>query len=134
MNRDTLLIVLTAAGSALCWWPAAIEPSVDFPRRILFGLVALITGLATILSNDRWLHFVVASTVGALAGLWAGLFLFPSTDAIATSYAPLFIAAATIAAFIVSLHTIRAQATRNVVEFSLRPIRFGPLDPQEATQ
>jgi len=78
MNRGTLLIVLTAAGSALCWWPAAIEPSVDFPRWILLVLVALITGLATILSNDRWLRFAVASTVGVLAGLWTGLFPFPT--------------------------------------------------------
>ena len=103
MNRDTLLIVLTAAGSALCWWPAAIEPSIDFPRWILLVLVALITGLSTILSNGRWLRFVVASTVGAFAGLWTGLVLFPPSDGIAGSYAPMVFAVATIAAFVVSL-------------------------------
>jgi hypothetical protein len=103
MNRDALLIVLTAAGSALCWWPLAIEPSVDFPRRILFVLVALITGLATILSNGRWLRFVVVPTIGAFAGLWTGFVLFPPRDEIARSYVPLVIAAATVAAFVVSL-------------------------------
>jgi hypothetical protein len=103
MKRDTLLILLTAAGSALCWWPAAIEPSVDFPRWILLVLVALMTGMATILSNGRWLRFVVVSTVGAFAGLWAGFVLFPPSDGIARSYAPLAIAAATMAAFVVSL-------------------------------
>lgn len=103
MNRDTLLIVLTAAGSALCWWPAAIEPSIDFPRWILLVLVALITGLSTILSNGRWLRFVVASTVGAIAGLWTSLVLFPPSDGIARSYAPVLSAVATIAWFVVSL-------------------------------
>jgi hypothetical protein len=112
MNRDTLLIVLTAAGSALCWWPAAKEPSIDFPRWILLVLIALITGLATILSNARWLHFAVASTVGVLAGIWTGLFLFPPSDAIAASYAPLFSVAAAMAVFVVSL--LAALLCRNL--------------------
>jgi hypothetical protein len=103
LNRDTLLIVLTAAGSALCWWPAAIEPSIDFPRWILLVLIALITGLATILSNGRWMRFVVASTVSAFAGLWTAFVLFPPSDGIAGSFAPLLLAAATMAALLVSL-------------------------------
>ena len=112
MNRDTLLIVLTGAGSALCVWPAAIEPSIDFPRWILLVLIALITGLATILSNARWLHFAVASTVGVLAGLWTGLGLFPPSDAISASYYPLFSVAPAMAVFVVSL--LAALLCRNL--------------------
>jgi len=97
------LIVLTAAGSALCVWPAAIEPSIDFPRWILLVLIALITGLATILSNARWLHFAVASTVGVLAGLGTALLLFPPSDDISASYYPLFSVAAAMVVFVVSL-------------------------------
>jgi hypothetical protein len=103
MNRDTLLVILTVAGSALCWWPAAIEPSIDFSRWILLVLVALMTGLSAILSNRHWLHFAIASAVGVFAGMWSGFLLFPPSDGIARSYAPLAIGVATLATVLVSL-------------------------------
>jgi hypothetical protein len=103
MNRDTLLVILTVAGSALCWWPAAIEPSIDFSRWILLILVALMTGLSAILSNGHWLRFVIASAVGVFAGMWSGFVLFPPSDGIARSYAPLVIDLATLATALVSL-------------------------------
>jgi len=103
MSRDTLLVALTATGSALCWWPAIIEPSVDFSRWILLVLVALITGLATTLSDGRWLRFVAACTIGAFVGLCVGFVLFPSSDGIANSYAPIAVVVATLATLFVSL-------------------------------
>jgi hypothetical protein len=136
MNRGTLLIVLTAAGSAFCVWPAATEPSIDFPRWILLVLIALITGLATILSNARWLHFAVASTVGVLAGLWTGLVLFPPSDAISASYYPLFSVAAAMAVFVVSLRAAllcrNLSASRKTLRRSVwlvfaSCVAFGPI-------
>jgi hypothetical protein len=48
MQRNTLLIVMVAAGSALCWWPVIIQPYLDLPvwkTPLIF--LALITALAT---------------------------------------------------------------------------------------
>ena len=103
MNRDGYLLFLTLAGSALCWWPAAIEPSIDFPRWSLLVLIALITGLSVLLSGRYWLRFVIAAAVGAFGGMWSGFTLFPSSDALATSYAPIAIVIATLAVALVSL-------------------------------
>jgi hypothetical protein len=50
-----------------------------------------------------WLRFVTASAVGVFAGLWSGLVLFPPSDGIARSYAPLVIGVAELAALLVSL-------------------------------
>ncbi len=103
MNRDKLLLILIATGSALCWWPAMVEPSIDFPRWILFGAFALITGFATVLSTKQWMRFVVTASTGALAGLCSGCVLFPPSDGIARSYAPLGALLAALIACFVSL-------------------------------
>jgi hypothetical protein len=87
MNRHALLVVLTMAGSALCWWPNIIEPSIGLSPWLPLALVALMTGLSTALSNGTWLGFSIAATVGTFAGLCSGFALFPSTDGIANSYA-----------------------------------------------
>lgn len=102
MSRDTPLLVLTAAGSALCWWPAMIEPSIDFSRWVLLVLIALMTGLAATLSEGYWLRFVGASIAGSFVGLCCGVVLFPSSDGIANSYAPLAVIVATLATVPVS--------------------------------
>jgi len=86
MSRDNLLIILAVIGSALCWWPATIEPSLDFPRWLLLALIALMTALATALSDGR--RFVIASTVGTFTGQCSGFALFPLSDGIASSYIP----------------------------------------------
>jgi hypothetical protein len=61
------------------------------------------TGLSTTLSNRNWLGFPIASTVGTFIGLCGGLMLFPSTDGIANSYAPIVVVVVTLAALLVSL-------------------------------
>ncbi len=103
MNRDKPLLILIATGSALCWWPGMIEPSIDFPRWILLVIVALITGFSTILSVKHWMLFVVTASAGALAGLCSGCVLFPSSDGIANSYAPLVALLAALVTCFVSL-------------------------------
>jgi hypothetical protein len=53
MQRNTLLIVMVAAGSALCWWPVIIQPNLDLPAwKTPLIFLALITALATALSNE----------------------------------------------------------------------------------
>ncbi len=103
MSRNNLLLVLTGTGSALCWWPAIIEPHLDFPAWLFLALVALMTGLATALSEGRWLRFMAASTIGTFAGLCCGFALFPSADVIANSYHPLAVVIGTLLSVIVSL-------------------------------
>src|ERR1039458_7000129 len=45
-------------GSAVCWWPAIIEPSLDFPGWILFVLVAFSAGASILLCGlHAWLEF-----------------------------------------------------------------------------
>jgi hypothetical protein len=112
MRRDTLLIVLTLAGSALWWWPQCMKPSLDLPWWLPLVCVALWTGLSTILSGGRWLRFVVASVVGTFAGLCSCVAIWPSTDGIANSYAPFAILVLTLAAAVVSL--IAGLAARKV--------------------
>jgi hypothetical protein len=87
MARKRFLLLLFV-GSAVCWWPAIIEPSLDFPRWILLALVALISGTSILLWGGRgWLTFVAAAAGGSFAGLLSGVILWPWADGIARSYA-----------------------------------------------
>jgi hypothetical protein len=116
MSKNTLLVVLAGAGSALIWWPASIDPSIDFSRWTLLALVALMTGLSIILSNGGWLRFVVASVVGTLAGLCSGSAIWPSDDVIANTYLGFVVAGATLAILLVSLvvgFAVRKVSVRN---------------------
>jgi uncharacterized membrane protein YozB (DUF420 family) len=80
-----------------------IEPTPDFLGLILLALVALMTGFSTALSNGRSLAFVAAAVAGSFVGLCSGWAIFPSSDGIANSYAPLVIVAATLAVSLASL-------------------------------
>jgi len=82
MRRDTLLLALTVAGSALWWWPLTIWPSLDLPWWLPLAFIALLTGLATSLSGGRWLRFVLASAAGTFAGLCSGYAIWLPTDEI----------------------------------------------------
>src|ERR1700692_4484579 len=94
MRRNVLLIVLTVTASALCWWPAIIEPSLDFPRWLPLVPVALCTGLSTLLSGGKHLVFVQASAAGSVAGLCGGFAIWPPSDPIAAPYTLFVIGAA----------------------------------------
>jgi hypothetical protein len=99
MTRNTILLLLTLAGSGVCWWPAIIEPSLDFPRWILLALVALFTFASTLLRCGRGSRvYVVAAVAGSFAGMVSGVILWPSSDGIANSYALIAVAIGTAAA------------------------------------
>jgi hypothetical protein len=81
MQRNTLLIVMVVAGSALCWWPVIIQPNLDLPvwkTPLIF--LALITALATALSNEGAGWFMSASILGVVAGICCGCKLLWPTD------------------------------------------------------
>jgi hypothetical protein len=99
MTRNGVLLVLTFLGSAVCWWPAIIEPGLDFPWWILFVTVGLIAGFSTWLCGAQtWPGFVAAAAGGSFAGLLSGFALWPLLDGIAQSYAGIAIVLGTVAA------------------------------------
>ena len=96
MQRNTLLIVMVAAGSAMCWWPKIIPPNLDLPGwKTPLILIALVTGLGTALSDDGAGWFMSASILGVFAWICCGFRLWWSTDYNDASYG-----------FIISLATL----------------------------
>lgn len=88
MTQKRILLPLTFAGSAVCWWPAIITPSLNFSRWLLILLVALITCVPTLLQSGRdAIAFIGAATAGSCVGILSGVILWPSPDPIANSYA-----------------------------------------------
>ena len=102
MLKDTLLAVLTVTGPALWWWPVTVEPNLDLPGWLPLVVVALWTGLATVLSGGRWFRFLVASTVGNFIALCVLAVWWP-TDPIARSALPVLVLFATLLAMLVSM-------------------------------
>ena len=103
MQRNTLLILMVAAGSALCWWPVAIQPNPGLPFwKTPLILIALITGLATALSDEGWRWLMIASVLGGFAGICCGYRFWWPTDSIDASYAPFVIGLGTLALIPVS--------------------------------
>jgi hypothetical protein len=88
MSRNNLLVVLTATGSALCWWPFFIMQTADRSHLwfLPYPLIALAAGYATFLTGGRWLRFIVVSSVGTFVGVCSGGAIWPEEDGIAQSY------------------------------------------------
>ena len=103
MIRDKVLLALTFIGSAICWWPAVIEPRVDFSRWILLGLVGLIAGVSTALSGGRWQRCASTCMLGTFIGLVSGYLVWQPHDGIAASYSNIVAIVAALAAGVVSL-------------------------------
>jgi hypothetical protein len=103
MGKDTLLLMVIAMGSGLCWWPAMIEPGIGFSAWIPLVIVTLLIVLATALSEEGWLRQVVAAVVGTFIVLCVGFIVLPFTDSIGHSYMPFAIALVTLAAIPVAL-------------------------------
>ena len=88
MRKDVFLVVLTALGSALCWWPFFILSTPDNSHLWLlpYPLIALIAGISTYLSGGRWLRFAVASSIATFAGICIGRIIWPDEDGIAQAF------------------------------------------------
>ena len=109
MQRNTLLIVMVAAGSAMCWWPKIIPPNLDLPGwKTPLILIALITSLGTALSDEgaRWL--MIASVLGGVAGIFCGFRLWWPTDAIDASLVPFGIGLSALTSIPVSVIAVGA--------------------------
>jgi hypothetical protein len=109
----TLLFLLTALGSGLCWWPVIVEPNLDLPSWIPLASAAVSTGLSTTLHRARWPLFLLASGLGTFGGLCVAYMIWWPTDPIAGTWVPYSVAAVTLAAVFVSL--VAALAARKVV-------------------
>jgi hypothetical protein len=103
MRLNAVLVLLVAIGSALCWWPLIIEPSLDLPWWVPLLVVGLCCCLATILSEGGLFRFVAASSISTMAGLLFGYMTWPMADGIAQSYAGIATALATGAVAVVSV-------------------------------
>lgn len=89
MRRNTLLIVMVAAGSAMCWWPKIVPPNLYLAGwKTSLILIALVTGLGTALSGAGSGWLVIASVLGKVAGIFCGFRLWWPTDAIDASFVP----------------------------------------------
>ena len=113
VDRGRLLLVLSATGSALCWWPVIMQPNLDLPFWWLpLTLIALGAGLSTVLSERIWLRFVVASSFGTFAGVFGGFLIWWPTDRIDASFVRVVVISAVSASVAVSL--VASLALRRV--------------------
>ena len=104
MQKNTLLIVMVAAGSAMCWWPKIIPPNLDLPGwKTPLILIALVTGLATALSSEGWRRLLIASLLGGFSGICCGFWLWWPADGIDASFVPFAIGFATLTSIPVSM-------------------------------
>jgi len=121
MMRDKVVIILTTVGSAWCWWPVIREPSLEFPRWILLGLIVLMALFATLIANRRW-QSVFAVTLGSFLGMCAGWMMWPSDDGIANSYAGIVIVFATLAVFAAALFAVQLVRALSAISSIARPV------------
>jgi len=94
MRRNALLILMTMLGAMLCWWALIQNPGALLPLWFIFvpiALVALGTGLATILANRVWPCFFAGSAAGTLGGLYTGAMIWPIKDSEAAGIFAFFI-------------------------------------------
>jgi 4-amino-4-deoxy-L-arabinose transferase-like glycosyltransferase len=102
MHNKTFVMVLVATGSAVCWWPSIIEPSLDLAWWIPLLCIALCATFATLLGERRLLLLTEASIIGTLAGLCVGVAIWPPRDPIARPWAPYYVLVMTIRTAVVS--------------------------------
>ena len=69
MRSNALLVLLTALGTAVCWWPAFVEPNIDLPFWAPLACGALCTVLSATLAPRSWLWLLLASGLGTFSVL-----------------------------------------------------------------
>ena len=128
IHKNVLLVILTAAGSAICWWPVTMVPSLDLPQWSPLIVVALLTAISAILSGELWLRVLLASSAGTFAGLVASAIIWPPADPEAAGFLPFVIIVTVAAAAAVSLIaslTMRKLSALNIKNGRLLWIIFG---------
>lgn len=81
MRSDRLLVCLTLVGSAVCWWPALIQPKLASIWWVPFAVPALCAGLSSVLSHRRWRLFLIASIIGTILGsVWGDALWTPKYE------------------------------------------------------
>jgi hypothetical protein len=103
MRTSQLLVIVTAIGSALCWLPNSMEPSLDLWWWSPLVVVALLAAISTSQAHRRWVMFCLASAIGTFAGLCLGIAIWPSPDPIAQTFSGSDLVMGTATSIIVSL-------------------------------
>jgi hypothetical protein len=117
---DAQLVVLTTAGSALCWWPIIMTPNLDLPQWSPLIVIALLSATSTVLSGGHWLRSVLACSAGALAGSLTGFMIWFPTDPEGGGLVPIGIIVSFAVATIVSLFSALIVCKLTVLTFSAR--------------
>jgi len=122
MRSGAPLVALTGVGSALCWWPLAMDPNLGFAWFVPLVLIALYTGLSTALCGGCWLWFLLASSIGTFAGLCVSYAIWWPTDPIAGPWVLLGVAVSTLLAALISFAA--GLTGRKVAPSGQRILRF----------
>ena len=135
MHGNTLVILLTALGSAMSWWPVCSRPGLELPFWVSLGCAALCTGLATTLAPTNWPWLLLVSGLGTFGGMCLGVMIWPQ-DPIGAAWLPLIIAANTLAVIFAALCSGLIMRRRSISNGMLRRaiwtvflacVAFGPV-------
>ena len=109
MNREPLLLLLTALGSALCWWPVIQVPNIGLPFYVPYLICAGVTSSAILLSDKPKSRIAAAAIAGSFSGYVVGLRMLPlGSDGIAHSYWPFELILVTLATAVMAAVLILA--------------------------
>jgi hypothetical protein len=103
MRSNTLLVLLTALSSAVCWWPLFVQPNLELPFWSSLACATLCTGLSTALAATCWPLLLLISGLGTFGGLCLGIMIWPPSDPIGAAIIPYYVAANTLAVILVAL-------------------------------
>lgn len=121
MKSETLLLLLTALGSALCWWSVIPVPDLALPFYIPYLICAATIGFAAALTNKPKIRVATTAIAGSLVGYVLGLGVLPAgSDGIARTYWPLEVIIATLATAVMSVVLILALRRVTVSSESVR--------------
>ncbi|HEY4051140.1 MAG TPA: hypothetical protein VGM27_30120 [Acidobacteriaceae bacterium] len=90
MRKNSVLVLLTAVGSAASWWPVFVEPTLYLPFWVGLACAALCAGLSTILTPALWRLLCIASGSGTYVGFSLGLMIWHSSDPLSAAWQPHF--------------------------------------------
>ena len=120
MRSGARLAILTAAGSALCWWPIILTPNLDLPQWSPLIVISLLSAISTVLSGGHWLRSVLTSSAGTLAGPLVGFIIWTPSDPEAAGYIPIIIIILVAVATVVSFFAALIVCKLTALTFSVR--------------